>query len=143
MKVSKTCVVALKGFEGLRLEAYRCSAGMWTIGYGHTTGVKQGQRISESQAETLLEGDLLKFEKAVDSLGLRFSQEQFDAVVSFSFNLGIEALKKSTLLKKIRINPQDNTIRSEFMRWVYATGKVLPGLVKRREWEAKRYFGEV
>lgn len=140
MKISKECLEALKGFEGFRAEAYKCPAGVWTIGYGHTLGVKKGDRITTEQGETLLKEDLAQFERFVKQLGLPLTGVQFDALTDFSFNLGTEALRKSTLLRKIRANPQDPAIRNEFKRWVYAGGKILPGLVKRREWEANHYF---
>lgn len=143
MKISKECLEALKLFEGFRAEAYLCPAGVWTLGYGHTARVKKGDRITRDEAERVLREDLVPFERSVQLLGLPLKPHQFDALVDFSFNLGTEALKNSTLLRKIKANPQDRSIRSEFKRWVYAGGKVLPGLVKRRDWEARSYFGEL
>lgn len=143
MKISKECLEALKDFEGFRAEAYKCPAGVWTIGYGHTRGVKGGQKITEKQAEVLLEGDLILYEKYVSSLGLKIKQNQFDSLVDFCFNLGTGSLGKSTLLRKVKQNPEDPSIRSEFEKWVNAGGKVLSGLVKRRKWEADHYFGKI
>lgn len=143
MKVSNECLKKIKEFEGFRDKAYKCPAGVWTIGYGHTKGVKPGQVVTEKQAEVLLEGDLLPCEKFVEGLGLCPAQCRFDALVDFAFNLGTEALRKSTLLQKIRCGAPKNDIKKEFMRWVHAGGKVLPGLQKRRMWEAQRFFGEV
>ncbi len=140
MKISKECLEAIKRFEGFRAEAYICPGGKWTIGYGHTKGVKSGQKITERAAEVLLEGDLLTYEKFVDDLGLRLNQNQFDALVDFAFNLGVGALAGSTLLRKIRLNKQDPEITGEFQRWTKAGGKVQPGLVNRRQWEADHYF---
>ena len=143
MKVSRECLKKIKEFEGFCSKAYKCPAGVWTIGYGHTKGVKVGQLVTEKQAEVLLEGDLLPCEKFVERLGLCSTQYQFDALVDFAFNLGTEALRRSTLLQKIRCGAPKNDIKKEFMRWVHAGGKVLPGLQKRRMWEAQYFFGEV
>ena len=102
MKTSRDALNAIKEFEGLRLQAYKCPAGVWTIGYGHTDGVTDGMEITERQATALLKADLIPVEKAVNELGVCKTQGQFDALVDFAFNLGIEALKGSTLLKCIR-----------------------------------------
>ena len=99
-----------------------------------------GDVISEYWAEMFLKADLYDVEKQVDSLGLELNQPQFDALVSFAFNLGFYKLKTSTLLKTILEGGSVRAIKKEFKRWVYAGGKVQPGLVKRREWEAKRFF---
>lgn len=139
MRSSRTLIEAVKQFEGLRLTAYKDSAGVPTIGYGHTRGVRMGDRISMSQAERYLENDLRSAEYYVDKLGVAKTQGQFDALVDFVFNLGGSRLSSSTLLRKIRAKASVKDIQNEFRRWVYAGGKVLPGLVKRREWEAKRY----
>ena len=129
-------------FEGCKLTAYKCPAGVWTIGIGHTKGGKQGQVITEAQAMTLLKGDLLPCENYVNNLGVCKTQGQFDALVDFAFNLGTAALERSTLLKYIRQGKAEQYIREQFARWVNAGGKVMPGLVKRRAWEADRYFGK-
>ena len=142
MKTSRKGIELIKKYEGLRLTAYRCPAGVWTIGYGHTKGVKQGQKISSEEAEKLLIEDLTPIEKNIDKMGLKINQSQFDALVSFAFNVGINALQSSTLLKKVRVNANDITIKDEFMRWVYAGSKKLDGLVKRRKEEAEMYFKE-
>ena len=113
---------------------------MWTIGFGHTKGVKMGQTITKAQAETLLRGDLLPCEEYVRGLNLELTQGQFDALVDFCFNLGTGALQRSTLLQKIRTKADERTIRGEFAKWVNAGGVRLQGLVKRRAWEADRYF---
>jgi lysozyme len=139
MKASEKLISAIKGFEGLRLESYKCPAGVWTIGYGHTRGVKAGQKITIEQAESLLKGDLLPFEKFVDGIGLELTQGQFDALVDFSYNLGVGRLQSSTLLKKIRSKESYQVIRNEFLKWTHSGGKVLAGLVRRREWEADRW----
>lgn len=140
MRVSDICFEKIQEFEGLRLTAYKCPAGVWTIGFGHTKGVKMGQTITKSQAETLLRGDLLPCEEYVRGLNLELTQGQFDALVDFCFNLGTAALQRSTLLQKIRTKADEQTIRGEFAKWVNAGGVRLEGLVKRRTWEADRYF---
>lgn len=140
MKTSNTGLDLIKSFEGLRLESYLCPANVWTIGYGHTQGVKPGQVISEKQAESLLKGDLLVFEKAVLSHNLKLNQNQFDALVSFTYNVGPGNLAKSTLLQKVKLNSNDPAIRDEFMKWNKAKGKTLAGLTRRRKAEADLYF---
>ena len=126
--------------EGLRLEAYEDAAGVPTIGYGHTKNVRMGDKISEYWAKEMLREDIEEAEWQVKELGVPKTEGQLDALVSFVFNLGIERLKTSTLLKVIRNGGSMQQIKKEFKRWVYAGGKQLPGLVKRREWEAKRFF---
>ena len=139
-RISDIGLKKLKEFEGLRKEAYYDAAGVPPIGYGHTKGVRMGDVISEYWAEMFLKADLYDVEKQVDSLGLDLNQPQFDSLVSFAFNLGFYKLKTSTLLKTILEGGSVRAIKKEFKRWVYAGGKVQPGLVKRREWEAKRFF---
>ena len=126
--------------EGLSLEAYEDCAGVPTIGYGHTKDVKMGDRISKYWAKELLKDDVREVEQQVQALNVAQTQGQFDALVSFVFNLGIKRLQGSTLLKVIRKGGSRNQIRHEFKRWVYADGKKLRGLERRRQWEAKRFF---
>ena len=140
MKVSDSLIKQLMTFEGLSLEAYEDAAGVPTIGYGHTSGVKMGDRISEYWAKELLLADIAVAERAVDSLELELTQGQLDALVSFTFNLGFGRLKSSTLLKVIRQGGSMRQIRREFMRWVHAGGRRMKGLEKRRAWEADRFF---
>ena len=139
MRISDICLEKLKEFEGLRKEAYLDAAGVPTIGYGHTQGVRMGDVISAYWAEMFLKADLYDIEKQVSSLG-KWNQPQFDALVSFAFNLGFYKLKTSTLLEKIREGANMRAIKQEFMKWVYAGGKRLKGLERRRAWEAKRFF---
>ena len=139
-RISDIGLKKLKEFEGLRKEAYYDAAGVPTIGYGHTKGVRMGDVISEYWAEMFLKADLYDIEKQVDSLGLELNQPQFDALVSFAFNFGFYKLKTSTLLKTIREGGSMRAIKKEFKRWVYAGGKKLKGLERRREWEARRFF---
>lgn len=139
MRASEECINAIKGFETLQLKAYKCPAGVLTIGYGHTRGVKEGQVITEIQADVLLKGDVLAVEKSINDLGLTLTQGQFDALVDFCFNLGRTKLLNSTLFDKILDHASDDEIATQFRRWVYASGKKLNGLVKRREWEVQQW----
>ena len=140
MKTSPKGIDLIKEFEGLRMKAYQCPGGVWTIGYGHTAGVKPGMVITKAQAEEYLKADLIAFERYLNGLGLALNQNQFDALVSFIYNVGTGNFSSSTLLRKIRVNPQDNSIMDEFLRWVYSKGRVLPGLQRRRLDEMKLYF---
>lgn len=140
MKTSPKGIALIKEFEGLRLKAYQCPGGVWTIGYGHTAGVKPGMVITKAQAEEYLKADLIAFERYLNGLGLALNQNQFDALVSFIYNVGTGNFSSSTLLRKVRANPQDNSIMDEFLRWVYSKGRVLPGLQRRRLAEIKLYF---
>ena len=140
MKTSPKGIALIKKFEGLRLKAYLCPGGVWTIGYGHTACVKPGMVISEAQAEEFLKADLISFERYLNGLGLALNQNQFDALISLIYNIGIGNFQKSTLLRKARINANDNSIMDEFLRWVYSKGRVLPGLQRRRLREMKLYF---
>ena len=140
MKTTERLLNQLMVMEGLRLEAYEDAAGVPTIGYGHTKDVRMGDRISEYWAKELLRDDIEVAEQQVKELGVARTEGQLDALTSFVFNLGIGRLKESTLLKVIREGGSKQQIRKEFKRWVYGGGKKLPGLVTRREWEAKRFF---
>ena len=131
----------IKKYEGLRLEAYKCPAGVWTIGYGHTKGVMPKMKISKEEAERLLKHDVSIVElKVVNTVG-KLAACKIDALVSFAYNVGMAAFCRSTLCRKVKANSDDTTIRAEFARWVYAGSKKLPGLVKRRAEEAEMYFG--
>ena len=102
MKTSQNGINLIKKYEGCRLTAYKCPAGLWTIGYGHTKNVKSGQKITQKQAENFLKQDLKTFEKGVEkAVKVRLNQNQFDALVSFAYNCGLGALKTSTLLRKL------------------------------------------
>lgn len=144
MKTSEKMKTQMRQFEGCRLDAYKDAVGVLTIGYGHTgSDVTEGQTITLQRAAELFDSDLEKFEKGVEKLtaGVTIKQCQFDALVSFSYNVGTNALKTSTLLRKLLKDPDDKTIRAEFMRWDVAKGRILPGLTKRRKFEADFYFG--
>ncbi len=143
MNVSQKGIDLIKQFEGLRLKAYQDSVGVWTIGYGTTVypngkRVKPGERISSLQAEEYIKVDINRRAAAIGEL--KVNQNQFDAIVSFAYNLGLGAWNKSTLRKKVIADNNDPAIRDEFMKWVNAGGKRLPGLVKRRKAEADLYF---
>ena len=140
MKTSLKGIALIKEYEGLRLGAYLCSAGVLTIGYGHTGGVKEGDLITEQKAEQLLQDDLKKFENGVLRLvRVPLTQNQFDALVSFAFNLGVWNLGKSTLLKML--NDRDyKGAASQFIRWNKAAGKELAGLTRRRIAESELFL---
>ena len=140
--VSKKGIELIKRFEGLRLKAYYCPANVLTIGYGHTgADVFQGQVITELEAEQLLVNDLVNFSQGVKNrLAVDVNQYQFDALVSFAYNVGLGAFERSTLLKKVNANRNDYGIKHEFKKWVYANGSKLKGLELRRNAEAELYF---
>lgn len=139
MRISEKALNKLKEFEGFSNTAYRCPAGVWTCGFGHTKGVTAITKCTSQEAEKWLLEDLQEFEKYVNTIKEADTQGKFDALVDFAFNLGIDNLRNSTLLTKIRAKAPTSEIQREFKRWVYAGKKVLPGLVKRREWEAQRW----
>jgi len=150
MKSSDNGIRLIQEFEGLRLTSYLCSAGVATIGYGATyyqdgSKVKLGQTITRDQADQLLKDHLKEFEGSV--LGLlnttKVNQNQFDALVSFCFNLGAGNLAKSQLLRFVKANPKDPKIAAEFAKWNRAGGEVSRGLVRRRKKEAELYFAAV
>lgn len=146
MEITQKGIELIKKWEGLRTKAYKCSAGVPTIGYGLTfypngERVKMGDIITEEQAETYLVEVLKNFQKQITPLvKTELNPHQWDALVSFSYNVGVGNLKKSTLLKKVNANPNDPSIRNEFERWVYAGKTKLNGLVARRKEEANLYF---
>ena len=136
MKISLEGLSLIKKFEGCKLEAYKCSAGGWTIGYGHTTGVKEGDVCTQEEAEKLLRGDIFKFEEYVqDSVKVDLDQSQFDALVAWTFNLGPGNLRSSTMLKKLN-NGEYESVPFEMRRWNKAGGKTLDGLIRRRQAES-------
>lgn len=142
LRASNLLIQKLKEFEGLRLVAYKPTKAerWWTIGYGHSAGdVRAGMRITKEKAEELLKRDLFFVEKFVNGIPKVKTQGQFDALVSFTYNVGVGKLKRSTLLKKIMHDASTAEIQSEFMKWVYSGGKKLGGLVTRRRWEAERW----
>lgn len=146
--VSDETIDLIKKYEGFKEEAYSDVVGVWTIGYGNTyykdgSRVKEGDKITRAQAEKLLRHIVDEFASEVDSvLKVHLNKCQFGALVSFTYNVGISALKRSTLLKKVNANPDDAGIALEFAKWVKAGGKTYQGLVRRREEEADFYFNK-
>ena len=130
----------MKKSEGCSLKAYKCPAGVWTIGFGHTAGVKPGDKITPYQAEQFLKEDLVKFEEiAAKTKHIGGSQGKFDAIVDFIYNCGEKNWNSSTLKKYIECGKATWEIQEQFLRWVNAGGKKLGGLVSRRIWEAARF----
>ena len=144
--ISEFGLNTIKKFEGLRLEAYQCPAGVPTIGYG-STRFPDGARVSiydklhaEAEATELLKYTVQAYEQCINDALPNLNQNQFDALVSFTYNIGIGAFLASTLLKLAKVNAQDPGIRNEFLRWNIAGGKILAGLQARRSEEARLYF---
>ena len=131
----------IKNFEGLRLTAYKCPAGVWTIGYGHTKGVKQSMVIDLARADDLMIEDIAPIERQLNALCINFRQEQFDALVSWIFNLGLGNFRHSTMLIRISTDASDVEITDQMVRWVNSTGSPLIGLKKRRIAEANMFLG--
>lgn len=143
MKISKNGLELIMRHEGCRLTAYKCPAGVWTIGYGHTgTDVVAGLTITSRRAEELLTEDVRWAEEVVNREGLKLNQNQFDALVSFVFNVGAGNFRSSTLLKMLRVNPDSLNVRTELGKWNKAKGSTLPGLALRRKAEADLYFSK-
>lgn len=164
MITSENGIILIKHYESLHdgdlsrigLQPKMCPAGYWTEGYGHAILDQNGQKIkgiagkalayknsvvkNESQACSLLAKDLTWRETAINRLKLNLSQNQFDALVSFVYNIGISSFMKSTLLSDIKKKAAEEKIRKDFLQWVYADGKKLPGLVFRRQAEADLFF---
>ena len=146
-KVEKTMIISTAGvdllthFEGLRLEAYQDSVGVWTIGYGHTKGVTPSMKITESQANNLLKTELIEYQNYINEMvEVKLSQCQFDALVCWVYNLGPTNLKNSTLLTLLNQGVKFQ-IPEQIRRWNRAGGKVLKGLVRRRTAEALMFAG--
>ena len=142
MTPSKNCIDLIKKYEGLKLKSYLCPKGVATIGYGSTmwndkTPVKLGEVITIEGAEKLLMADLKKRSKVIQNLNL--NQNQFDSILVFIYNIGIGAFLDSRMLKKIKVNPNDATIKDEFLRWVNKGSAFEKGLTKRRLEEATLY----
>ena len=139
MKASELLVGKIKEFEGYSDTAYKCAAGVWTCGYGTTKGITPTTRCTRAEAEQWLLRDLAPVEAYLNTISEVNTQGKFDALLSFTYNLGLGNLKSSTLLRKIKAGAPVEDIQEQFRRWVYAGGKKLKGLVKRREWEAGRW----
>lgn len=146
-KISNLGLELIKKYEGFKAKAYLCPANVITIGYG-STYYEDGRKvkltdypITQERATELLEALLVSYERSVDSYCRDdINQNQFDALCSFAYNCGVGNLKSSTLLKKVNKNPNDPTIKDEFLKWNKGGGKVLTGLTKRRIEEAQLYF---
>ncbi len=141
-RIGQAGLALIKQFEGCRLIAYQCSAGVWTIGYGHTVGVYKGMKITQAQANAFLKQDIVKFEKYINNPSYvpftdKLNQNQFDALVSFAFNLGQGNVKKLCTGRTI------NQIPSAMQQYCKAAGKTLPGLQRRRKAEAALYNKKV
>ncbi|WES88792.1 lysozyme [Dickeya fangzhongdai] len=145
MQISNNGIALIKEFEGCRLSAYQDSVGVWTIGYGWTQAVDgkpvcRGMQIDIATAERLLRCGVVQYEQAVNQLAkVRLTQNQFDALVSFAYNLGTRSLSTSTLLKKLNAGDVAGAA-AEFLKWDRAGGKVLPGLTRRRTAERELFL---
>jgi lysozyme len=136
MKISNEGIELIKHFEGCETKAYKCPAGVWTIGYGHIKGVQEGDVITETQAHEMLVEELNEYENYIhDLVKCPLNQNQFDALVSWVFNLGSGNLSSSTLLKVLNAGDYAG-VPAQIMRWNKAGGKVLEGLTRRRQAEA-------
>ena len=141
MKTGSQGVALIKKFEGCELEAYQCSANVWTIGYGHTRGVEEGDVISAEKAEYILLEDLVEFEQYVDNLvTVSLNQDQFDALVAWTFNLGPTNLKESTMLLRLNDGQYDD-VPAQMARWNRSGGEILEGLKRRRKAEGLLFQG--
>lgn len=141
--INKQGLELIKEFEGCQLEAYLCPAGVPTIGYGHTRSAKLGQTISQADADALLREDLADSEDAVDRLvTAQINDNQFSALVSFTFNIGAEAFERSTLLSMLNANAQIHIVAAQFLRWNKANGEELPGLTRRRHAEQALFLAK-
>jgi lysozyme len=129
----------IESYEGCKLTAYRDPVGIWTIGFGHTgKDVTQGLTITLEQAQQILADDIAEFERAVEELAPITTQQQFDALVSFAFNVGAGALRQSTL-RRLHNEGKYAEAKLQFARWNKAGGKVLTGLTRRRKTESLVY----
>ncbi len=142
-RINDNGLLLIKSFEGLRLKAYRDAVGIWTIGYGTTRGVQPDMSISEAEAEQLMRDDLIRFEQAINSaISVPVNDNQFSALVSFTYNVGSGAFRDSTLLKRLNGRQDIRTTADEFPRWNKAGGRVLHGLTRRRHAERALFLGE-
>lgn len=143
MRINISGLALIKEFEGLYLRSYLCPAGVWTIGYGTTKGVRLGMKITKEQAEQMLVEELQECEDIVfGAVKVSLNENEFAALVSFVYNVGGGALRKSTLLRKLNAGDRMGAA-NEFLRWVYGGGRVLKGLVRRREAEKELFLTPV
>ena len=142
LKTSQEGISLIKSFEGCELSAYRCSANVPTIGYGHTAGVSDGDTCTLEEAEEMLTEDLVEFENYVKKyVETDLEQNQFDSLVAWVYNLGPKNLSESTLLKELNAGNLEEVPR-QMKRWNRAGGQVLDGLIRRREAESRLFKGE-
>ncbi len=142
-RINQNGLLLIKSFEGLRLKAYRDAVGIWTIGYGTTRGVQPNMSISEAEAEQLMRDDLIRFEQAINSaVSVPVNDNQFSALVSFTYNVGSGAFRDSTLLRRLNGRQDIRITADEFPRWNKAGGRVLHGLTRRRHAERALFLGE-
>ena len=142
MKISQEGIALIKKFEGCELEAYKCAAGVWTIGYGSTKGVEEGNTITQEDADNLLLEEMHEYEGYInDMVTVDLKQNEFDSLVSWVFNLGPSNLSSSTLLSRLNNKVWDD-IPNQIKRWNKAGGQVRQGLVRRREAEALLFQGK-
>lgn len=142
MTISQKGIDLIKTFEGCKLFAYRDSVGIATIGYGHTKDVRMGMSITQKQAEEFLKSDIKPIERLLNGMGINYTQNQFDALTSWIFNLGQGAFKSSTMYKKIVARANDVEITDQMVKWVNAGGRPLAGLMRRRVAEANMFLGK-
>ena len=138
-RASQTLIDYLKRAECCKLQAYQDAKGVWTIGYGHTKGVKRGDRCTQYQAEQYLREDLAEFETVANQCRRIDTQGKFDAILDFIYNCGPKNWQSSTLKKFIETGMPLWQTQEQFLRWVNSGGKKLGGLVSRRIWEAARW----
>lgn len=141
MEISEKGIALIKEFEECKLYAYRDAVGVPTIGWGHTKGVYMGMAITQAQADKFLVEDLKECFVTLNKLGVNLAQRQFDALCSWIYNLGKGNFASSTLRKRIVADSDDEAITDEIVKWVYAGGKVLTGLQRRRIAEANMFLG--
>lgn len=139
MKASQILIDHIKKSEACVLNAYQDAKGVWTIGYGHTQGVKKGDKITLYQAEQFLKADLARFEAVVNKVRRICTQGKYDAVLDFVYNCGEGNFASSTLKRYIEAGRATWEIQEQFLRWVNSGGRKLGGLVTRRIWEANRF----
>jgi lysozyme len=150
MNITKETLDLIKEYEGLKLQPYICSAGKATIGYGNTyyedgSPVKiSDPPITKNQAELLFLTLIDQFKAKITKLIIQdLTDNQFGALLSFAYNVGIGNFRRSTLLKKVNVNPEDPSIADEFLKWNKAGGKILNGLKRRRRAEVNLYFKHI
>ena len=142
MNISKEGIALIKKFEGCELEAYKCAAGVWTIGYGHTKDVKEGEVITKEEAESMLVHELQEYCNDVDiAVKVDLKQNEFDSLVSWTYNLGPTNLNSSTMLRVLNEGKHDD-VPTQIKRWNKAGGEVLKGLIRRRNAEALMFKGK-